>query len=168
MENTELRHWGVKGMRWGVRKYQNKDGTLTEAGKTRKEQDRRDLKKDKRKDYDETSDNILVNRMVKKDYEKTKQGVDSLKEGQKAIQQHTDRLQTRSKTKMDLSSKTDKELRDEINRALLEKQYNDIYAPTKVNKGAQVLKTTVAAAGTALTIASSALGVALAIKELKG
>lgn len=30
-----LEHSGVKGMRWGVRRYQNEDGTLTEAGKLR-------------------------------------------------------------------------------------------------------------------------------------
>ena len=29
----ELWHWGIKGMKWGVRRYQNKDGTLTTAGK---------------------------------------------------------------------------------------------------------------------------------------
>ena len=32
---NELYHWGVKGMHWGVRRYQNKDGTLTPAGKKR-------------------------------------------------------------------------------------------------------------------------------------
>lgn len=26
-------HYGVLGMKWGVRRYQNKDGTLTDAGK---------------------------------------------------------------------------------------------------------------------------------------
>lgn len=36
MENTELMHWGIKGQKWGVRRYQNKDGTLTAAGKKRK------------------------------------------------------------------------------------------------------------------------------------
>lgn len=30
-----LDHSGIPGMKWGVRRYQNEDGTLTEAGKAR-------------------------------------------------------------------------------------------------------------------------------------
>ena len=32
---SSLQHYGIKGMKWGVRRYQNKDGTLTDAGKKR-------------------------------------------------------------------------------------------------------------------------------------
>lgn len=42
----ELYHWGVKGQKWGVRRYQNKDGTLTPAGKKR-------LAKELKRDYDD-------------------------------------------------------------------------------------------------------------------
>lgn len=33
IKNDDLYHHGIKGQRWGVRRYQNPDGTLTEAGR---------------------------------------------------------------------------------------------------------------------------------------
>ena len=35
MENNYLAHYGILGMRWGIRRYQNKDGSLTAAGRKR-------------------------------------------------------------------------------------------------------------------------------------
>lgn len=34
-EELELYHSGIKGMKWGIRRYQNPDGSLTEAGRKR-------------------------------------------------------------------------------------------------------------------------------------
>lgn len=35
MNETWLAHHGIKGQKWGVRRFENSDGTLTEAGKKR-------------------------------------------------------------------------------------------------------------------------------------
>jgi hypothetical protein len=36
MDSNELRHWGIPGMKWGVRRFQRKDGSLTPAGQKRR------------------------------------------------------------------------------------------------------------------------------------
>jgi len=35
IKHSELAHHGILGQKWGVRRYQNEDGSLTEAGKKR-------------------------------------------------------------------------------------------------------------------------------------
>lgn len=47
--DSELYHHGIKGQRWGIRHYQNADGSLTEAGKNRyAKKERRDKVKNRR------------------------------------------------------------------------------------------------------------------------
>lgn len=49
--HSYLMHHGVKGMKWGVRRYQNADGTLTSLGKKREEY--REIKKQGKTGYAE-------------------------------------------------------------------------------------------------------------------
>lgn len=39
----QLVHHGILGQKWGVRRFQNRDGTLTSAGKQRKESEKKGL-----------------------------------------------------------------------------------------------------------------------------
>lgn len=57
IDSSELAHYGILGMHWGIRRYQNRDGTLTNAGR-----ERYGLKRSKNK----TSDNYEVISGIKK------------------------------------------------------------------------------------------------------
>ena len=176
--SNELYHFGVKGMKWGVRRYQNEDGTLTKAGSERYARDARERDYN---EYDPTSSSyyktgglkVNADRYVKEDMQRTKNLVDSTKKMNDTIkianQNSLNRAAKKQKEKrMDLSSMTDKELRDKINREILERQYNDAFNGKKISRGRQFATDLIDVSGSVLAITSSALGIALAIKDLRG
>ena len=161
-----LQHYGIKGMKWGVRRYQNTDGTLTNAGRKRYDRDQRENAGKKKGNKVGEAD---PKRWVKEDMERTKRLTDASSHMTNELKRINDaKIKNAPKSKMDLSSMSDKQLRDEINRAFLEKQYNDMFAPQKTSKGREYAANILETAGSVLAVTGSALGVALAIKELKG
>lgn len=171
MENmnysNELQHWGIKGMKWGVRRYQNKDGSLTPEGKQRMYREQFDMEsKDKKEQRKYTAE---PNRWVKDDMERTKSVAEAGNRLSGDLKRANDRAIKNAKRKdLDLSNMSDKELRDQINRAFLEKQYNDMFNPPQVSKGREYASKILETSGEVLAVAGSALAVALSIKALRG
>lgn len=92
----------------------------------------------------------------------------STSSGLKNASQVIDSLPRKSRPRMDLNNMSDKELNDKINREILERRYNEIFSsPTKEEIGRQKISTILSTAGTIAGVASSALGIALLIKQLK-
>ena len=171
MDSMTLAHYGIVGQKWGVRRYQNEDGTLTNAGKKRYDRDVRENNAKKKENRIDVS-NPDPKRWVKEDLQRTKRTVDSSSELLKKVSEiERSSAPKATKKRMDLSKMTDQELRQAISREQLERQYNDMFGKTesvKISKGREFVKNTIETAGTVLALGSSALGIALAIKDLKG
>lgn len=139
----ELKHYGIKGMKWGVRRFQNSDGSLTSEG--RKRYGSGDLKE------------------AQKKVDKGKAMVDGVKKTRvKAAEK-----QHEKKIKDDLSKMSDAELRDIVNRLNMEERYTQVMKSRGVEAGKNRVDKILEYAGTALTIGSSALSIMIAIKELQ-
>lgn len=143
LSTDELYHYGIKGMKWGVRRFQNSDGSLTAEGRKRYE-----------------SEDI---RNMQKQVDKGKNVVDGVKRSKaKAAEKRTEK-----KIKDDLSRMSDQELRDIVNRLNMEERYMQVMKTRDVQIGKSRVDKILDYAGTALTIGSSALSIMIAIKELQ-
>lgn len=100
---------------------------------------------------------------------------DRLNDSSNAVNRANDVLKKRNKQdkndkpRLDLSKMSDKELRDRINRENLERQYNDLFNNQRtVSKGRQRVERLLDAAGDAMVVTSSALTLALLLKQVMG
>jgi hypothetical protein len=166
----ELTHWGVRGMKWGVRRYQNKDGSLTPRGKKRYEAELKKVREQEK---------VLKNRQA------TRAKIEKLEARKKAAADEQDALdaaegknkkhklfgrkakaeETPKKTINDMS---DVELFEAINRARMEDTYrqlrpevvekskpfkkliDDVVTPAATNAGKQFLENALKQAGAKL------------------
>jgi hypothetical protein len=160
------------GLRFGKRKYQNPDGTLTPAGQARFESERKKnaiKKKDNRVKDEE--DLIDPSRWVQEDAESA---INASKASENLIQTISNIRNKRLERAVepidiDLSGVEDDELRKQVNRMQLENQYARLYTEkmqAEAMKGRQYLDRVLEVAGSVLAISTSALTLSLAIKKL--
>ena len=141
--SDELYHWGIKGMRWGIRRYQNKDGSLTPAGLKRYNKELDKIKKEKaeldekakiaknkaatKAKLDELDEMRKQNEAQKKAL-KSKTDPDDDKPEEETVEQKRERLLKSVDAKEIYKGKdvlTDAEIQSRINRIDLEKRLSD-------------------------------------------
>lgn len=163
MNDNELAHYGVLGMRWG----QRKSGSRASTGKTMSDEEL--TSKVSRMNLEKQYKQLSKETKPASKAEKTKKVVDASSSLVNEVKKINRESNQPKKEKMDLSKMTDQQLRERINRTNLEKQYNEMFAPpATVANGKRYASNILEVAGTTLAIGSSALGIALAIKELRG
>ena len=140
MDNIELYHWGVQGMKWGVRRYQNKDGSLTKAGKKRYDKELAKTKAELKsvKEREKTKAKIDKLNAMKADVENRKKAlgdIDTADKAKNSIKKHSEEKKSKKRTIKDLS---DEELQAKVDRLQLEKRYRDLMkesVPKESKKG---------------------------------
>jgi hypothetical protein len=169
MTADELYHFGIKGQKWGVRRYQNKDGSLTAEGKRRYG----DVTPDEfnKKRADERAGDVKRMKGVKS-------ALDGARGDAAAIERYANDKYSKKqaaaakaqedKIREKVYKMSDDELKAAVNRLNMEERYTQVMQSREyIDTGRTVTEKFMGSAATALTMTSTALTVAMMIRELQ-
>ena len=170
---SDLRHHGIKGQKWGVRRFQNADGSLTAAGRKRYGDGESSY------DYGKDSGGRKVVRVGKgssiEDYQnaikKTKtagESVENIRKFNNDVKRIKDPAMEK-RIRKSTEAMTDKELQQRVNRLNMEDNYTRMMMHREqLKQGEDYVNKVLDVSAVALRGATTALTIALLVKQLKG
>lgn len=131
-----LIHHGIKGQKWGIRRFQNKDGSLTAKGRVRYNDDE-GVSKKSASDNSIKGQKLAIRRFQNKDGSLTAKGKarsgDDKDAPKKSASDHND-------SRLDFKTTSYDDLNKAVQRMNLEKRYNELYSEMHPKKFATVRK----------------------------
>lgn len=156
MTEEYLSHHGIPNQKWGQRRYQNKDGSLTPLGRIRYGKaakaalDKQQKLQSKRFDKANSTHNPKYYEMSKKEeklYKKYEDSITKLEQDKKIQEdkQNQNKIETpkpdptpdKPKTVKEM---TTEELQEKVNRLRLEQQYSQLQ-PQQISRGKKIMNT---------------------------
>lgn len=147
----DLQHHGIKGMKWGRRRYQNADGSLTPAGKQRYS--------DGEKSVDDYKRSI-------KNFENAGKAVDSVRKFNDDVKRVKDPSMEK-KIRKSTEGMTDKELQQAVQRLNMEDNYTRMMMHREhLKQGEDYVSRFLDISSTFIKGATTTLTIAVLVKEL--
>lgn len=168
LSTDELYHHGIKGQKWGVRRYQNEDGSLTNAGKKRygtQENFEKQYPADKKK-----SDISAINlgREATRNAKEINRTLKELEREKTSKKQNIANKQIEEAARDNARRMSDQELREAVNRLNMEENYTRMMANRNyIDVGESAASKFMDKASKALVVTEAALSIALIVRELK-
>lgn len=148
MSDYVIMHHGIKGMKWGIRRYQNKDGTLTNAGKKRYNKEVEKLKNERKTLNNQKRTQAKLNKLdeMRKENDRLRDEVNSKKKGsssddsnQRSNESQSSQSRTRSiqEETQDLRTRNDY-LAEQKRQIELQRDLKNLTQPQQVSKGKKI------------------------------
>lgn len=164
MTINELQHHGILGQKWGIRRYQNKDGTYTAAGKRRLNGQVKFDENGNPDDADKAHNQI--HQAVASDYTNLSKASNAASNAARTASGMASRSAKKDiekrKAEIDVSEMSDQELQKAINRMNLERNYKNLKAE-QISSGKLYASDVLQTAGDVLAIGASMASIASAI-----
>lgn len=168
LSTDELKHYGIRGMKWGVRRFQNSDGSLTAAGKKRygtSENFERQYPADKKK-----SDIALIgaSRNAARGAREVNKNLREVEREKSSKKQKKVNKQIEEAARENARNMTDQELREAVNRLNMEENYTRMMSNRNyIDVGESAASKFMDKTAKALILTESALTIALLIRQLQ-